>query len=143
MKLLESVEDFQEHLDFGVHDYSIIRPTELAKVTDKWVQMHQIEKTTIHAPTVTEEQIDAVEGSVLPMGCAIKPERVARRHSAKLKSFLDELFDEGEKTKNKCTPKKVLNFMRKTLDIEDIIPNQSIKSYFSRRAFVKRTQNKK
>ena len=26
LKLLESVEDFQEHLDFGVHDYSIIRP---------------------------------------------------------------------------------------------------------------------
>ena len=33
--------------------------------------------------------------------------------------------------------------MRKTLDIEDIIPNQSIKSYFSCRASVKRTQNEK
>ena len=108
MKSLESVEDLKEHLDFGVHDYSIFRPTELAKVTEKWVQMHQIEKATIHAPTVTEEQIDAVEGSVLPIGCAIKPECVARRHSAKLKSFLDELFYEEEKTKNKCTHKKVL-----------------------------------
>ena len=66
-------------------------------MTDKWVQMHQIEKTTIQALT-TEEQIDAVKGSVLPMGLAIKPECVARRHSAKLKSFLCELFD---KRKNK------------------------------------------
>ena len=66
-------------------------------MTDKWVQMHQIEKTTIQALTLTEERIDAVKGSVLPMGLAIKAECVARRHSAKLKSFLCELFDERKK----------------------------------------------
>ena len=47
------------------------------------------------------------------MGWAIKPERVARRHSAKLKSFLDKLFEEGKKTMNKCTLEKALNLMRK------------------------------
>ena len=74
------------------------------------------------------------------MGLAIKPECVARRHSAKLKSFLYELFDKRKKQIINAHLKKPLVWYQ-TLDIEDSI--QSIKSYFSRRASLKRIQKVK
>ena len=139
LKSLDSIEQLQEHLDFGVHEYSKVNPTQLSKVMDMLVKMHQVENATQQNPTAVEGGLHDTDNiTILPMGWAIKPERVVRRHSAKLKEFLDRLFDEGERTKNKCTPERALNLMRKVLDVEDIIPLQSIKSYFSRRSSLKR-----
>ena len=108
-KELESIEALQEHLCGGVHEYDNVKPTQLSKVADKWVKMHQVD-------------------------------RVVKRHSPKVKEFLNKLFDEGECTKNKCTPEKAHQLMRKELDVDDLLSVKSIKSYFSRRNSTKKTK---
>ena len=103
------------------------------KIEIWWVDRFQVEKQQVD-PLSLEPSIDASNAAPrLPIGWAIH-ERVQRRFSSKLKELLDTLFEEGERTKNKCTPEHAMTLIQKQLSIDEFVPLQSIKSYFSRKA---------
>ena len=109
------------------------------KIEIWWVDRFQVEKQQVD-PLSLEPSIDTSNAAPrLPIGWAIH-ERVQRRFSSKLKELLDTLFEEEERTKNKCTPEHAMTLIRKQLSIDEFVPLQSIKSYFSRKAGKKKTE---
>ena len=114
---MSSLEELQKHLDFETHEYSDKPATQLAKVRDMWVDQCQVEKQQVDTLSL-EPSVDASNAAQsLPIGWAIH-ERVQRRFSSKLKELLDTLFEDGERTKNKCTPEHAMTLIRKQLSID-------------------------
>ena len=134
VKSMKSCEELQYHLDFEQHEYCKKDATQLLKVKDRWVEMFQVERVTHHQqqPVPSTSNEDHYY-PILPMGWAIKPNRVFRRYTEKQKKFLQNLFDDGERTHKKCTAKKALEQMRNEFETIELLPETSIASFFTRR----------
>ena len=63
---------------------------------------------------VDDMRIRSVDGSTLPMGWALKSTTVTRKHfTATQKNYLTEMFQAGERTRQKADPSSVARAMRR------------------------------
>ena len=76
--------------------------------------------------------------SLLGMGWAV-PIRNCRQLNDRQQAFINELFDDLERTENKLTAGEVFQEMQNKFTASEYLPVGTIKSYFSRKASQFRT----
>ena len=117
----------------------------MGTVTEKWLKWY-VEGNQKGKPReiANVEQMEYVREnrgsnqSSLGMGWAI-PIRNCRRLNDRLQTFLNKLFNDGERTGNKLTAEEVFQEMRNKFSFTEYLPVGTIRSYFSRRASQFRT----
>lgn len=127
------------HLDHGSH----VMKTEKQCLTDKAKleyskQMDKVNLTATNLHNVASGT--GVTNTNLKQGWALKLRREVKRFNKNQTKYLDEKFDKGEKTGQKCDPEEVSQEMRRIIDIygkrrfkeEEFLSSLQIASYFSR-----------
>jgi len=133
-----SLEILEKHLSYGHHKFEESKPTQLARVTDNWVQRFQEGSVQLQTSQTITPPITTNSTTVcLNKGWAI-PERVTRRLTAVQKKFLDKIYDHSEVTGNKASAERAEKDQRSVLKVEEWLLVSTIKSYFSRRTTLKK-----
>jgi hypothetical protein len=140
IKSFSSVDNMLRHLDYGKHEVGQTSASSMEKVKDNWVRRFCLDNDD--RSTITNESFQTEKSRkcevMLEMGWAI-PKRSNRRLNDEQKSFLNRIFDEGEKKGCKETPETASAKIKETFTPKDYLPVSTIKSYFSRRAKKVRT----
>ena len=145
VEMFSFYELLKNHLDFGKHKYEKINTTQLGTVTEKWLKRY-VEGNEKGKPReiANVEQMKYVrenrgsDQSSLGMGWAI-PICNCRRLNDRQQTFLNKLFDDGEKTGNTLTAEEVFQEMQNKFSLSEYLSVGTIKSYFNRMASQFRT----
>lgn len=135
IKSFPSVEKMSQHLDFEKHDFGQSKALTMEKIKNNWVNQFTLDSDTRSLPSSATglNTADPSDTLQLQLGWAI-PKRYNRRLSEEQKSFLNNIFIEGEKKGCKATAENALAKMRMQFMPKDYLPVSIIRSYFSRRA---------
>ena len=133
-KSFDSVDEMRYHFDYEEHEFIEQEAVaQMSRVADEWVKRYTVEKAKSSSSASANDSTVSNDGECnLLMGWAI-PKRSTRRLSNIQKTFLNKLFDEGEKSGSKVTAEHALKLMKEEFDPVNFLPLSSIKSYFSRR----------
>ena len=107
----------------------------MEKIKNNWVNRFTLDSDTRLLPSSATglNTADPSDTLQLQLGWAI-PKRYNRRLSEEKKSFLNNIFSEGEKKGCKATAENALAKMTMQFMPKDYLPLSTIWSYFSRRA---------
>ncbi|CAC5416082.1 unnamed protein product [Mytilus coruscus] len=112
IKHYASYRTLENHVLLGTHDLRLERESVYDIIRKQWAELCNnviVTRKKNVASQCTDNQ-QAVE--TLPMGWALKRARKVNRFPTKIKNFLIKKFNEGEKSKNKCSPDDVASEMK-------------------------------
>ncbi|KXJ22171.1 hypothetical protein AC249_AIPGENE4203 [Exaiptasia diaphana] len=140
----KSEKEAQHHMDIGKHTYELESVSVYDRARMKWAERVTGISSAMERPTSSSVShhptSQATIGRNTPMGWALKVPKEKKRFEEKVKMFLIEKFDAGEKTNNKVDPLTVSKEMKTKRDErgyllfqpEEWKTAQQIKSFFSR-----------
>ena len=142
VKSFQQYSSLQKHLDCDTHKYALEHET----LYDKAMVMYAAKLE--HGAGVVPETADGdliisleEEGPALPMGWALKSATVTRKNlTAAQKTYLTEVFQEGERTGQKADPANISKAMRRAkhsdgssiFEKDDFLTPLQIAGFFSR-----------
>ena len=142
VKSFQQYTSLEKHLDCGTHTYALEHET----LYDKAMIMYAAKLE--HGAGVVPENVDEdviisveVEGPALPMGWALKSATVTRKNlTTTQKTYLTDVFQEGERTGQKADPANISKAMRRAkrsdgssiFEKDDFLTSLPIAGFFSR-----------
>ena len=120
--IFEKFSDLEAHLDVGDHTPGKIKmESTFDKLRREWAQkfssVDQVKESASSDCSTAASSKSTGFRCELPLGWALQnPRRGALRFSAKVKEYLTEKFDIGEKTRDKADPTQVASDMRSAKD---------------------------
>ena len=140
VQIFSSYKLLKNHLNFGKNEYEKINITHLGTVTEKWLKQYVEGNEKGNPREIANdghmEYVRENRGSdqtSLGMGSAI-PIHNCRRLNDIQRTFLNKLFDDGERIGKKLTAEELFQEMRNKFSASEHLPVGTIKPYFSRRA---------
>lgn len=129
------------HLLAGKHDKRLERESVFDTVGKMWAsKCFGVSSKQQPVPSTTEDVVDATASTSVSdddkskMGWALKENRKAKRFSAEVKTYLQGVFDLGEKTGIKAIPEQVAQQMRTMFRPDNWLTSRQITGVFSRLA---------
>ena len=142
VKSFQQYSSLEKHLDCGTHKYALEHETLYDKAMIRYAA--KLEHGAGVVPETVHEDVTISlgdEGPPLPMGWALKSATVTRKNlTAAQKTYLTEVFQEGERTGQKADPGNISKAMRRAkhsdgssiFEKDDFLTPLQIAGFFSR-----------
>ncbi|XP_071138474.1 uncharacterized protein [Mytilus edulis] len=151
IKHYASYRTLENHVLLGTHDLRLERESVYDIIRKQWAELCNNVIVTRKKNVVSQctDNQQAVE--TLHMGWALKRARKVNRFPSNIKNILIKKFNEGEKSKNKCSPDDVASEMismrdtegRRVFQLNECLNSTQITSFFSRLVSANASNNKK
>lgn len=139
VKSFQQYSSLEKHLDCDKHKYALEHETLYDKAMIRYAA--KLEHGAGVVPETVDEDIIVLEdeGLALPMGWALKSATVTRENlTVAQKTYLTEVFQEGERTGRKADPANISKAMRRAkhsdgssiFEKDDFLTPQQIAGYF-------------